>query len=145
MLDIVPISRANDSDYIGIVAERLFDRYPGADRLKYVQASSGFCGYARGGIARKEIETFHIEGEKLLGARWREWGTEQSASNFAVANSKNAMTLPYPKYGNFSPGGFKPGGSFLHFIGSFRYDRDYFAHLAKKVIAELNGRGAKPR
>lgn len=145
MLDIVPISRANDSNYIGIVAERLFDQYPGADKLKYVQGSSGFCGYARGGIARKEVERFHIEGEKLLGARWREWGTEQSASNFAVANSKNAVTLPYPKYGNFAPGGYEPGGSFLHFIGSFRYDDDYFANLAKPFIAGLNGGAGKPR
>ncbi len=137
MLSIVPVSRADKSNYVGVVAERRFDEYPGAVNLKYVQASSGFCGFARGGISRKEIETFHIEGEKLLGERWKEWGTEQSASNFAIANSANAIVLPYPKYANFGPET-RSGSSFLHFIGSFRYNNDYFANRAKGVIAELN-------
>lgn len=142
MLSIVPVSRADKSNYVGVVAERRFDEYPGAENLKYVQASSGFCGFARGGISRKEVETFHIEGEKLLGERWKEWGTEQSASNFAIANSASAIVLPYPKYANFDPG-LRLGSSFLHFIGSFRYHDDYFADRAKGVIAELNARRGK--
>jgi hypothetical protein len=138
MLAIVPDARAMKSDYVGIVAEAAFDRYPGADKLKYVRASSGFVGLARGGVARKEIESFHREGEKLLGPRWTEWGTEQSASNFAVANSPGAVVLPYPKYANFWPGLVRGKSSFLHFIGSHRYLDDYFANLAQGVIAELH-------
>jgi hypothetical protein len=136
---IVENARAVKSDYIGIAAERLFDRYPGAENLKYVRASSGFAGLARGGIAKKEIEKFHIEGEKLLGSRWTEWGTEQSASNFAVANTPGAIVLPYPKYANFDPKAKSSSAVFLHFIGSHRYLEDYFATLAKGVIAKLNG------
>jgi hypothetical protein len=141
MLAIVPNARAKQSDYVGIVAERLFDQYPGAENLKYVRASSGFVGLARGGIARKEIETFHREGERLLGPRWREWGTEQSASNFAVANTPGAIVLPYPKYANFTPRNKPARGSFLHFIGSHRYADDYYASLANGAIAELNAEG----
>jgi hypothetical protein len=141
MLDIVQNARAMKSDYIGIVLEGMFDRYPGAENLKYVRASSGFCGYAKGGISREAIERFHIHGEKLLGARWKEWGTEQSASNFAVANTPGAFVLPYPKYANFWPGLIRDKSSFLHFIGAHRYRDDYFATHAEGVIAELNRAG----
>ena len=91
MLSIVADAQAMKSDYIGIVLEASFDRYPGAENLKYVRASSGFCGYARGGIARRAAEQFHIEGEKLMGRRFREWGTEQSVSNFVIANTPGAI------------------------------------------------------
>ena len=138
MLNIVPNARALKSDYVGIVAERLFDKYSGAENLKYVRASSGFAGFSRGGISRKEIETFHSEGERLLGARWKEWGTEQSASNFAIANSPGAIVLPYPKYANFGPETNVSNTSFLHFIGTYRFLDDRFASLAKGIIADLN-------
>jgi hypothetical protein len=140
MLAIVPNARAKKSNYVGIAAERLFDQYSGAHELKYVRASSGFVGLARGGIGREKIEAFHHEGERLLGTRWREWGTEQSASNFAVANTPGAVVLPYPKYANFDPEHLIPNGSFLHFIGSHRYINDYYADLANHVIAELKAR-----
>jgi hypothetical protein len=140
MASVAASARAIDSNYIGIVAERLFDRYPDAEHVKYVRASSAFCGFSRGGFSRAQIEEFHREGEKLLGVRWTEWGTEQCGSNFAIANSPGAVVLPYPKYGNNWPGLKREGNAFLHFFGTHRYDGDHFARLAKGVIAELNGR-----
>ena len=81
-------ARGLQGDHIGIVTERLLDRLPGAAGLFYVRGSSGFAGFAPGGFGRRRIEEFHAEMEKLVGAqRWREWGTEQCASNFAVANT----------------------------------------------------------
>jgi hypothetical protein len=138
MLDIVADARAMKSDYVGIVLEGMFDKYPGAEKLKYVRASSGFCGYAKGGISRAAAEQFHIEGEKLMGERFKEWGTEQSVSNFVIANTPGAVVLPYPKYANFWPGLARGKSAFHHFIGAHRYLDDYFATLAKGVIAELN-------
>ncbi|HEX3755953.1 MAG TPA: hypothetical protein VHV26_12845 [Rhizomicrobium sp.] len=138
---IVPSARAMQSNYVGVAAERLFDQYAGAEKLNYVRGSSGFCGFARGGIARPEIEAFHREGERLLGSRWTEWGTEQSASNFAIANTPGAIVLPYPKYANFDPAVKSAGTVFLHFIGSHRYLGDHFATLAQGVIAQLNAAG----
>jgi len=142
MSAIAPNAREMTSNYIGIVAERLFDQYPGAEKLKYVRASSGFVGLAHRGIGREAIEDFHRNMEGLLGARWREWGTEQSASNFAVANSLGAVVLPFPKYANFTPWSQRGKTSFFHFIGSYRYHDDYFANCALKVIEELNAGNA---
>src|SRR6185503_8193655 len=80
MLTAAEEAKATDSNYVGILAERLFEKYPGAAAKKYVRASSGFAGFAKGGFPRAEIEVFHREMEKLLGADWKKWGTEQNAS-----------------------------------------------------------------
>lgn len=127
-----------DSDYIGVVSERMFDHYPSADDLLYVRGSSGFSGFAPGGFPRARLEEFHGIMEGLVGReRWREWGTEQCASNFAVANSPGAMVLPFPAYTSFFPGGPRKEVKFFHFIGSFRFDEGYFAAHGRKEIAAL--------
>ncbi len=127
-------ARQTKGNYVGVAAERLLDRYPDAAKWKYVRASSGFAGFAKGGISRRTIEDFHRNMEKLMGARWKEWGTEQCASNFAVANSPNAVVLHRPKYGNFSPEIEPEKASFLHFFGTYRYRDDFFAKRGQDVI-----------
>jgi hypothetical protein len=127
-----------DHPYVGMAAESLFDRYPGAEQLRYVRGSSGFAGFAQGGFSRAQIEDFHVQMERLLPDRWTEWGTEQCASNFAVANSPDALVLPHPKYGNFDHQHDPKTSSFLHFIGAHRFDEDFFAEQGLKVIHALN-------
>jgi hypothetical protein len=138
MASIAADARAMEGDYIGIVAERLFDRYPDAQNVRYVRGSSGFAGFARGAFPWREIERFHEIMEGMMGRRWREWGTEQCGSNFAVANSPGAIVLPFPKYGNFWPGLPRDQSAFLHFFGTHRYDRKYFVDRAKDEIARLS-------
>ena len=135
--EIADEARTIDHPYVGHVAERLYDRLPDAANLKYVRGSSGFAGFAKGGFSRDRIERFHVEMERLMPDRWKEWGTEQCASNFAIANSPDALVLPYPKYANFEPGLQREGSSFLHFIGTYRFDDGVFAELALKEIAAL--------
>lgn len=146
MSEIAPKSRAEKSNYIGIVAERLFDQYPGAENLKYIQGSSGFTGFAKGGYTRAQMEEFDRNMRGMLGDRWLEWGSEQTASNFAIANSPNAIVLPYPKYGNFGPECFEIGlqnYAFLHFIGTYRFLNSTFLTLGQKVIKGLLEEDAK--
>jgi len=125
-------------NYVGIVAESRFDEYPNAASLKYVRGSSGFAGFAKGGFSRSGIEDFHQQMSALMGERWREWGTEQNASNFAVANSPGAVVLPYPKYTNYTPDKDWASSSFFHFFGTYRYTSDYFLKRAVAVIERLN-------
>jgi hypothetical protein len=126
--------------YVGLAAERLYVNYPDAENLRYVRGSSGFAGFARGGFGRADIERYHTEMQRLLPDRWTEWGTEQCASNFAVANSPGAVVLPHPKYGNFDHYHDPAKSSFLHFIGEYRFDDGLFARLGQQVIRELGGR-----
>ena len=123
--------------HIGIAVETMFDKYPDAANLKYVRGSSGFAGFAKGGFDRSRMEDFHSQIESWFPTRYKEWGTEQNASNFAVANSPGGIVLPFPKYANFVPEVDHTKSSFLHFIGTYRFDKDFFANAGCKVIAEL--------
>ncbi|WP_426955471.1 hypothetical protein [Muricoccus radiodurans] len=138
MAEAAAFARSIDGNYIGEVAERLFDRYPGHERLRYVRGSSGLAGFARGGFPREGLHEFHRGMEALVGAaRWREWGTEQCASNFAVANTPGAIVLPYPRYASFHPSGPRLETKCFHFIGSYRFDNGFFATRGRREIAAL--------
>ena len=143
MPEAAAMARNASGDYIGLVAERLFDQYPDAENLTYVRASSGFAGFAKGGFSRRHIEAFHSKMSELVGTRWTEWGTEQCASNFAIANSPKALVLPSPKYANFGPETTRGEGCFLHFIGTHRFLDDYFAERSADVIRSLPTRAAR--
>ena len=141
MAEAAASAKKSQSNYVGIVAESYFDQYPNANELKYVRGSAGFAGFSKNGISRKAIEEFHQNMERLVGSRWREWGTEQCASNFAIANSANAFVLQRPKYANFDPKTVPENPAFLHFYGTHRFQEDYYATRAQKVIRSLLGDG----
>jgi FkbM family methyltransferase len=138
------LAQATPSNYIGIASEAMFDRYPGKESLHYVRGSSGFAGFAKGGFTRAAIAKFHQEMEKLVGSeRWREWGSEQCGSNFAVANSPDPLVLPYPDYASFDdhvPTWLRPRVKLFHFIGAYRFKENYYARKSQNVIAALQGR-----
>ena len=138
MRDAAELARGIQGNYIGEVSERLFDQYPGHETLRYVRGSSGLAGFARGGFPRSEMERFHREMEKLVGeTRWKEWGTEQCASNFAVANSPGAVVLPYPAYASYAGTTPHPDTKCFHFIGTWRFDNGVFAGHGQREIAAL--------
>lgn len=126
-----------DHPYVGLAVERMLPQYPGAEHLRYGRGSAGFAGFAKGGFDRARMDEFHTIMAGLMGERWTEWGTEQCASNFAVANSPGAVVLPYPKYANFEPELDETQASFFHFIGSYRYDKGFYLKASQQVIARL--------
>jgi FkbM family methyltransferase len=138
------MAEATPSDYIGMAVERALARYPGSEALHYIRGSSGFVGFALGGYTRAEITVFHQTMEKLVGeTRWREWGSEQCGSNFAVANSPNPVVLPYPEYASFNGKVLRHRAKLFHFIGRFRFLEGYLARRTQEVIARLTP-GARP-
>jgi len=135
--DVAEEAEATPSNYIGIVTERMFARCHDQG-MYYVRGSSGFAGFSHGGFSRAAITQFHQEMESLVGAaRWREWGTEQCGSNFAIANSPGAVVLPYPEYASFTPHVARQAAKFFHFIGANRFRDDYYAARGQELIARL--------
>jgi hypothetical protein len=124
-----------DGDHVQMVAERAFATLPDADRRRYVRGSSGFAGFARGGFWRGDLEEFSVQMSERLGDKWTQWGSEQVASNYVVANSPAAQVLPYPKYACFDLRMDPRASAFLHFIGTHRFDRGVYATLANQVMA----------
>lgn len=136
--EVAEEAEATPSDYIGIVTERMFARYPDVGS-RYVRGSSGFAGFSRGGFTRAAITRFHQEMENLVGTkRWREWGTEQCGSNFAIANSPGAFVLPYPEYASFTRHVARREAKFFHFIGANRFRDNYYAARGQELIAKLH-------
>lgn len=102
---------------------------PSFDRLRGNIAVNRF--------ARACIEALDAEGERLVGAaRRREWGTEQCASSFAVANSPGAVVVPYPTY---QTGAADRGFKLCHLIGSHRFADGFLGRVCRDEIT------ARPR
>ncbi|MDO9498824.1 hypothetical protein [Falsiroseomonas sp.] len=132
------LARGLQGDYVGAVAERLFDQYPGHENLRYLRGSAGLAGFAKGGFSRADMERFHREMGRLVGEqRWRQWGTEQCASNFAVANSAKAMALPHPAYATHEGTTPHPRTKCFHFIGTWRFDNGVYAGHGQNEVAAL--------
>ena len=138
LADVAEESRKFSSNYVGIALERTFSDWPDAGRLKYARASSGFAGFSIGGFPISALEEFHDRMKQALGSRWREWGTEQSGSNYAISNSPGAIILPFPQYATFRDEKQASQSKFLHFIGSRRFNGNFFARHGRRIIRELN-------
>lgn len=132
-------ARASAEDHVVDVAQRALARLPGAEGLRYVRGSSGFTGFPAGTDALDLLTWFHREMARLLGPRWREWGSEQVAACFVLAHLPGMEPLPWPDYATWRPGIDPHGLRFGHFIGTFRFRRQILARLSRRVLRELYG------
>jgi hypothetical protein len=126
-----PVNR----DKIGCVAEMALPNLPNSAQLSYARGSSGFAGFAKGAFKFEELEEFSQRMQHRLGNRWSEWGSEQVASNFVIANSAGALVLPYRFYACFEPSIDASTRRFLHFYGTYRFDRGFYRKQALAFIA----------
>jgi hypothetical protein len=81
---------------------------------------------------------------EIIGAqKWSEWGSEQVASNFMVANAAGGYVLPFERYRYFSPEEATEAKAavLLHFIGTHRFAGGVYrdmsrAHLHGGLVAQ---------
>ena len=137
LLDYSHESAEITSNYVGILLEQTFATWTNAEALKYVRASSGFAGFAKGGASVDLLHCFHAQMRQSLLDRWRDWGTEQAGSNFIIANTPGAIILPYPSYATFPLPTANERAKFFHFIGSNRFDGLFFARQGRRIIDHL--------
>jgi hypothetical protein len=118
-------------------AERNFFRIPDAEQLLYVRGSAGFAGFAKGSQSRSTAADFSQRMTELIGIKWTDWGSEQVASNYLVANAPRAAVLPYPKYACFDPRVRINQAAFLHFIGTNRYDERIYTRESRSAMLSV--------
>jgi len=124
---------------VGTAAEASLDRLPNAAQRSYVHASSGFAGFARGAFCMADLEWFSTRMSEMLGLQcWSEWGSEQIASNYILANAEGAAVLPFPRYACFEPHLKHGDHAFLHFIGAYRYNDGVYRRRAAEFISRYN-------
>jgi hypothetical protein len=122
-------------DHIQIIAEKALASLTNAGALKYVRGSAGLVGLARGGFSRAWVEDFYIQMADLVGERFSEWGTDQVAFNFLIANSPDAFVLPYPDYAVVESKLDLDRARFLHFIGSNRFEGERYANEGRRFVS----------
>jgi hypothetical protein len=103
--------------------------------LRYARGCSGFDGFAKSSFDLGQLESLSKQMFGIIGDKWNEWGSEQTASNIVVANSARATVLPYPKY--YSYWGTVEKADFIHFVGTYRFSGGVYAREARKVIETL--------
>ena len=110
------------------------------DGTKYLRACAGFAGYPKNFATLDEIENFSHQIEEKIGKKWHEWGSEQTATMCLISKTKNASVLPWPKYQNFMfplTNEVIESATFIHFIGSNRFEHGKYRKFARKLISKL--------
>jgi hypothetical protein len=125
------------SSHLQIQAERALPGLNGSLGRKYVRGCAAFVGFPRGSSLRRTLESFSGEMQQMLGAKWTEWGSEQVASNYLIANLPGADVLPYPKYASLWPGVPYKNAAFLHCLGTNRFKGGTYRKLAGNVVRDL--------
>lgn len=129
------------SQHVQVLAEMALEEIDQSNNLKYIRGCSAFTGFAKNETIREQIQIIYSAIEQKIGKdKWRDWGSEQVASNIAIANSKNPMILPIKKYHYFKPGIDLDQFHLIHFVGSYRFSGGEYARLASKQIDILKSR-----
>ena len=102
------------------------------DEQKYIRGCSGFTGFPKSVNMEQKLLNFSEQMSKFIGCRWSEWGTEQVASNYLIANAHGVKVLPATKYG--TPDHATETMVFFHFIGYLRYMNNKYQMISRKAI-----------
>lgn len=125
-----------DSPHIQVLAETTLPSLRVAEAARYIRGCSGFAGYGRGKSSLEDLREFSKEMQQLVGERWNEWGTEQVASNFIVANSPGGTLLPWPAYAGQIPG-LPDAARMIHFTGEHRFDFGTYRAATSRIVELL--------
>ncbi len=118
--------------------EARMDRLPDPDNACYVRACAAFTGFAVGSVTRADAQAFSRAAEDAVGAGvWKQWGSEQVASNYLVANTPDPVLLPYPRYYHFWDDGDRATPGLVHFPGTHRYTGNTYARATATALDAL--------
>jgi hypothetical protein len=128
-----------EQGHIQALFESQSDQMPGATALRYGRGCAGFAGFSANGGGLEAAKAFSLKAEALTGERWHEWGSEQIASNFLIANEDGATMLPYARYSNYWNKDWDAEMRFIHFVGAWRYANDHYRRATSAAIEMLAG------
>ena len=136
LIDASEQARHVDSCHVQWTAERYLAESSGAEALRYVRGCAGFAGFPKG-CDRTRLAELSQFMQRCLGERWHEWGSEQVASNFVVANAANPVILPWDRYPAFGQVRDIAASALVHFVGSHRYENGVFTRTSQTAIKRL--------
>lgn len=122
---------------VGLLAEANLDSIPNSMPSNYVHGSSGFAGFGKEQFEIESLEQLSAFMYQKVGTRWREWGSEQIASNYVLANASDTGVLPLDLYACHEPHVQPEKRSLVHFIGSHRYSDGTYRNAATDIINKM--------
>ncbi len=132
----------NNDRSLQMNAERAFARTVMGSTDHYVRGSAAFVGFPQGCTSFDQIEAFSRAVEEQIGDQWRQWGSEQTTTNYVIGNAPSLHFLEFPDYVNQTPKIEVDEASLVHFFGTYRYHRNRYLHSARAAIARLAGPNA---
>ncbi len=123
--------------HIQTLFESRITQLSSAASRKYARGCAGFAGFARGGGGRQAAIDFSREATAITGTRWSEWGSEQIASNYLIANEAGSTMLPYDRYFNYWNAPWGRDMRFVHFVGAWRHENSSYVEATRQAIALL--------
>jgi hypothetical protein len=118
--------------------EARMDRLPDANTRRYIRACAAFTGFAPGSVTRADAQAFSRAADATVGADvWKQWGSEQVASNYLVANTPDPVLLPYARYFHFWNDGDRSDPGLVHFPGTHRYTGNTYARATAAALTSL--------
>jgi hypothetical protein len=125
------------TDHVQAHAEAAMKTLADADGRRYIRGCAGFAGFAKSRDGRVTVSRFSQEMDERLGQTWRQWGSEQVASNWVVANDPDPVQLPYDRYINHWDEPMPSDPAFIHFIGTYRYRWGNYSRCTRAAIEGL--------
>jgi hypothetical protein len=119
-------------------AERILCNYPQADEKRYLRGTAAFVGWPMNCATKEQLLDFSQFIESEIGPLWREWGSEQTSTNYLIANCPKLKLLEHPKYVNHFSNSTLEGAALVHFFGSHRYVGGRYLKYARSLLRELN-------
>jgi hypothetical protein len=131
--DILPAA-----SHVQTQIEARMDCLPDPDTRRYVRACAAFTGFAAGSVTRADAQAFSRAAEAAVGGEvWTQWGSEQVASNYLVANTPDPVLLPYARYYHFWDDGDRADPGLVHFPGTHRYTGNTYARATAAALSRL--------
>ena len=126
------------SEHVQIMAERALSDYPNSTQVSYIRGCAGFAGFPPQSLTLDGLSNFSEVMASLVGhLKWQEWGSEQFASNFFVANSPNPLPLEFKAYPYIYDNLDIRQSKFIHFVGSHRFKKGVYIRLGQESISRL--------
>lgn len=138
VVDASAAARQIESQHVQVEAEATLAKIDVLSNTFYIRGCAGFAGFPKGSIRRGDLEQFSLLMEQALGReRWSQWGTEQFASNYMVANAPRRATLTFEQYPYWKPGTDLAPAALVHFIGDDRFTSGAYARTAMHALNGL--------